>query len=110
MVVLTSSILTSHKHLIPFLKKLNSYGYVSYNGFSSRMFNINVGVPQGSNLGALLVNLFVNDLFESLTCTTIAYADDLKLYAEITCQADLLTNLRSMWMSSLIGVRGPYSR
>ena len=64
--------------------------YVSYNGFDSRTFGVSVGVPQGSNLGPLLFNLFVNDVLELFTCEVLGYADDLKLYAEIASPADAL--------------------
>ena len=34
------------------------------------------GVPQGTILGPLLFNLYVNDLSNFLSCETIQYADD----------------------------------
>ena len=79
--------------------------FVSYNGFSSGNFFVNVGVPQGSNLGPLLFNLFINDLLEQVTCPILAYADDLKIYSEIKsldCVIEMQNNLNKVadWSES----------
>ena len=37
------------------------------------------GVPQRTVLGLLLLNLYVNDLSNFLSCETIQYADDIVL-------------------------------
>ncbi len=46
------------------------------------------GVPQGSVLGPLL-----NDLPSFLTCNSLLFADDVKLYAESSKVADLNRDL-----------------
>lgn len=76
--------------------------YVHYNGFTSSSFKITSGVPQGSILGPLLFNIYINDLFPLLDCNTLAYADDLKIYQEITSISDCIRlqnniNLISTW-------------
>lgn len=63
--------------------------YVSYNGHKSQEFLAISGVPQGSCLGPLLFNIFINDLLNSLTCPALAYADDLKLFSTIESRADM---------------------
>ena len=63
---------------------------VHYNGFKSYDFIPTSGVPQGSNLGPLLFNVYINDLFDTLTCPILAYADDIKIFAKIESAADVI--------------------
>ena len=53
--------------------------------FSKTCF-VTSGVPQGSGLGPLLFNFFVNDITDSLEPNTTAklFADDLELYSEFS--------------------------
>ncbi|CAB3980290.1 Hypothetical predicted protein, partial [Paramuricea clavata] len=64
------------------------------------------GVPQGSILGPILFLLYVNDLPDAISLSTIAtFADDTKLFQCILCEADScllqedLTNINN-WSSS----------
>ena len=55
---------------------------VSVNGVKSDWIELKQGVPQGTILGPLLFNLYVNDLTEQITddARIIQYADDCLLY------------------------------
>lgn len=64
---------------------------VVINNYISGWIPIPSGVPQGSLLGPLLFNIFVDDisnccLFSNLLC----FADDMKIYAKIKSEADAL--------------------
>jgi retron-type reverse transcriptase len=69
----------------------NRQQFVSYNGFSSFLYHSTSGIPQGSNLGPLLFICFINDLPSALTCGSLLYADDNKMYSTINNLADALT-------------------
>ena len=82
------------------LAKLHAYGFsrsalalnhsylsnrrrrVKINGSFSTWKEINLGVPQGSVLGPLLLNIHINDIFLLMSRTEICnYADDTTLYS-----------------------------
>ena len=59
------------------------------NGIASRKEVVISGVPQGSVLGSLLVVLYLNDLPDTLVCHGMMFADDTKIFREITDVADM---------------------
>lgn len=110
----------SHVHLVQKLKVLgingqlwkwlNSYLMdrwlvVRFGGAESFKIPALSGVPQGSLLGPALFNLFINDIVEILPAKCLLFADDIKIYGEVTSMEDaniLQTSLDiiSKWCSA----------
>ena len=72
----------------PFLCWLNSYlsdrsHFVQIDDRTSESVNVGFGVPQGSILGPMLVNLYVSDLQDHLPSSigSFQYADDTTIYS-----------------------------
>ena len=93
----------SHKRL---LSKIESYGIsgdltrwikaflsgrshrVRINGCLSRAHNVTSGIPQGSVLGPLLFVLYINDLSDNTDSKSYLFADDTKIFWEISSEED----------------------
>ena len=57
--------------------------YVAYNGVKSAEYRSTSAVPQGSILGPMLFNIYVNDVVDVLDTPCLLYADDLKIYSDL---------------------------
>ena len=79
----------------------------------SHSCHVSSGVPQGSVVGPLLFNLYVNDITDGLdldTTTTKIFADDIKLYTELSPQnssfnlqknLDLIHQWSALWQLTI---------
>ena len=69
---------------------------VNVNGIFSDWIEIKRGVPQGTVLGPLLFNLYVNDIQERLYegCTSVQYADDCMVFSSSIISEDALNRLQ----------------
>ena len=65
---------TSHEYLKSYFTNRKQYVYL--NGYKSNMENVNCGVPQGSILGPLCFNLYINDLPQAVSEDCVLFADD----------------------------------
>ena len=76
------------------------------NNSFSRWEKVLKGVPQGSILGPLLFNIFINDIFLSLKKYDLAnYADDSTLYTSDKSVSDIMNSLSIIsWFLTLINV------
>lgn len=77
-----------------FLEWINSYlndrtFFVVVNGYQSNVYKIFSGVPQGSHLGPILFNVFINDISSCFQYSSVfLYADDLKFIRTIETSDD----------------------
>ncbi|KAH0818266.1 hypothetical protein GEV33_004525 [Tenebrio molitor] len=77
-------------HGLLLIKLDDRFMYVGVNGYASKSFKQESGVPQGSVLGPLFFNIFINDLVDDLDVPHLLFTDDMKIYLTIDSIDDAL--------------------
>lgn len=82
-------------HIIHWVKTYlsNRKQYVNIDGSSSRFLDVYSGVPQGSVLGPLLFNIYINDIqdvADSSVCLKL-FADDCVIFTPVNSVSDQIT-------------------
>ena len=72
------------------------YQYVNINNFKSDISITSHGVPQGSVLGPLLFDIFVNDIENIDSCKKVLFADDTVLYVNDLKFKDCINKISSV--------------
>ena len=64
---------------------------MSVNNSESRDRPVTSGIPQGSVLGSILyvIHVYINAMTECVNASTYLFADDTKIYKEISCEDDV---------------------
>ena len=68
------------------------------------------GVPQGSLLGPLLFNVFINDYFDFVECQVYNYADDVTLSCHSECPLIIKSKLENEAVSSIEWFRSNFMK
>ena len=63
---------------------------VVVNGEKSKKAAVRSGIPQGTVLGPLLFVIYINDILDGIESNGLLYADDTKIFREITSEKDSL--------------------
>lgn len=69
--------------------------YINLDGVKSSVKNIEAGVPQGSLLGPVLFNIFINDIPEDSKTSLAVYADDTAVYSSSFSSHVAFTNIQA---------------
>ena len=83
-----------HSWLYTYLS--NRKQYVAINDSTSKIYETNIGVPQGSTLGPLLFILYINDMSNSLAHSKILhFADDSTMYVNFDKNKDISLDINN---------------
>ena len=63
---------------------------VVVNGSNSERASVLSGIPQGTVLGPVLFVVYINDILEDISSNGVMFADDTKIFRQITSQDDSL--------------------
>ena len=75
----------------------NRQQYVYMNGNVSIMRKVSTGVPQGSILGPICFNLFINDLPMAVEADTVLFADDAAFVIKSSSLSDLYNKIEKLF-------------